>query len=94
MGVDFAQVLETDETTLARQQDPIFAHIIDRGDDPRTAHEIVLEARVNGTLLKALCGYEWSPTRNPEHHPICPKCEEILAFVKDFRNADDRPITG
>lgn len=72
------------ETTLETGE-PIHSHIIDRGDDERTAEAIVLEARVNGTPITALCGHIWVPSRDPQKHPICPKCLEIFEFVKDFR---------
>ena len=38
---------------------------------------MVLEARINGTPLKALCGYVWVPTQNPESLPVCQKCKAI-----------------
>ena len=59
--------------------------IIDRGDDPRPAEAIILEARVNGTPLTALCGYTWVPSRDPQKYPVCPKCAEIFEFARDFR---------
>lgn len=63
--------------------EPIFAHIIDRGDDERPAWAIILEASVNGTPITAICGYIWVPSRDPEKHPLCPKCEEMFPFVQD-----------
>jgi len=70
-------------------ENPIFTHIIDRGDDERSAAAIVLEARVMGTPITALCGHTWVPSRDPAKYPVCPKCVEILEFVADFRG-----ITG
>ena len=83
MSTKLEERLDTEQTTDTG--DPIHAHIVDRGDDERSAATIVLEARVNGTPVTALCGYTWVPSRNPENHPICPKCEEIFEFAKDFR---------
>ncbi len=37
----------------------------------------VLEARINGTPVEALCGYVWVPSRDPRKLPLCPKCDEI-----------------
>lgn len=74
-----------DEESTNQEVDPIYTHIIDRGDDPRTADAIVLEARVNGTPLTALCGYTWVPSRDPLRHPPCEKCIEIFEFARDFR---------
>lgn len=83
MGVDLSALIELDEVT--KNADPIYTHIIDRGDDPRPAEALVLEARINGTPLTALCGYIWVPSRDPQKHPVCEKCVEIFEFAKDFR---------
>ena len=81
MSVDLEEQTETQTET----DNPIYAHIVDRGDDARPATAIVLEAMVNGTTVTALCGHTWVPSRNPEKFPICPKCEEIFEFAIDFR---------
>lgn len=75
----------TKTDTETSTDDPIFTHIIDRGNDSRPAWAIVLEARVNGTELTALCGHKFVPSRDPEQHPPCPKCIEIFEFARDFR---------
>ena len=71
------EVLSTDE--------PIHSHIIDRGDSEMSAEALILTARVTGTPVTALCGYTWVPSRDPQKHPVCPKCLEIFEFAKDFR---------
>lgn len=86
MGVDLAAVIEEDITEA--QDDPIIAHIIDRGDDERPAQVIIMEARVNQTPLTALCGHVWVPSRDPKDLPICGACMEIFEFAKDFRGVD------
>ena len=63
----------TDEETDTGE--PILSHII-RKDDKKSGAAKVTEAYIEGTLLVALCGYTWVPSRNPENHPICPKCIE------------------
>ena len=84
MGITNIEVLtQPDVDTF--DQNPIHSHIIDRGDDPRPAEAIILEARVNGTPLTALCGYTWVPSRDPQKYPVCPKCAEIFEFARDFR---------
>lgn len=83
MGVDLDAVFDTAEKT--ETEGGIHAHIV-RGDGVRTANAIILEARVNGTPVTALCGYTWVPSRNPENHPVCPKCDEIKEFDKDFHS--------
>lgn len=83
MGVDFGTLLEDKTETVTSE--PEHAHIVDRGDDPRPAWFLVIEARVNGTPVTALCGHTWVPSRNPENLPVCQKCVEIFEFAKDFR---------
>lgn len=76
--VNLDPVLETDT--------PILTHIIDRGNDERPAEAIVLEARICGLKLTALCGIVMTPSRDPIKHPVCPKCEEMFEFAADFRD--------
>jgi Protein of unknown function (DUF3039) len=83
MGINLDALLDTEEVVDSGH--PIFAHIVDRGDNPQTAEAIILEARVNGTPITALCGHTWVPSRDPKRHPVCPKCLEIFEFAADFR---------
>lgn len=64
-----------------KDDDPIYAHIVgprynDDGSKTRGT-DLVLEARINGTPVTALCGYVWVPSRNPENHPVCERCLAI-----------------
>lgn len=52
-----------------------FAHII--FSPGRSAEAVVLEARVTGTPVTALCGKRWVPERDPKRYPLCPTCKEI-----------------
>lgn len=53
-----------------------FAHIVfSPGRDGAAA---VLEARVAGTPVEALCGKRWIPRRDPRRFPLCPDCKEIV----------------
>ena len=46
---------------------------------------MVLEARIAGTPLEALCGYVWVPSQNPHNLPVCAKCKAIYeARTKGF----------
>ena len=75
-----------DKTELDTNLDnPTYSHIIDRGDDERPAGAIVLEARVMGLELTALCGYKWIPSRDPEKFPVCPVCVQMFEFARDMR---------
>lgn len=79
--IEFKTVINEETST----DEPIYSHYIDRGEDPRPAWTLILEARINGTPIAALCGYIWVPSRNPMNHPVCPKCEEMLGFAMSFR---------
>jgi hypothetical protein len=37
----------------------------------------VVEGIVNGTAVRALCGKEWVPGRDPKKYGLCPTCKEI-----------------
>jgi hypothetical protein len=46
------------------------SHIVGKDDDTR--------ARAGGhTAVKAICGYEYVPSRDPANFPLCPKCEAV-----------------
>ena len=37
----------------------------------------VLEARIEGRQIEALCGHRWVPQRDPKAYPICEGCLHI-----------------
>jgi hypothetical protein len=51
----------------------------------------VLEARIYGIPLEALCGHVWVPSRDPKQLPMCQKCKEIYEMYRGFN--DDLPDT-
>jgi hypothetical protein len=59
------------------------AHIVLEGYTPKESGEFVslgpsvVEGIVNGTAVRALCGKEWVPGRNPSRYGLCPTCKEI-----------------
>ena len=58
--------------------DPHHTHIVKRQPgETRPMEVVVLEARINGTPLVALCGYTWVPTRDPNKHPLCETCKKM-----------------
>lgn len=79
--VDTDSRLDLDVSTT----EPTHAHIVDRGDDPRTANAIVLEARIYGTPVTALCGVSWVPSRDPMKLPLCKECERMFPFAMSYR---------
>ena len=57
------------------------AHIV-RTKRGVTATAAVLEARINGTALTALCGHVFVPQRDPQKLPICAPCKEIYEIMR------------
>jgi hypothetical protein len=58
------------------------AHIVLEGYTPKKGDFVpagpsVVEGIVNGTAVRALCGKEWVPGRNPRRYGLCPTCKEI-----------------
>ena len=62
------------------------AHIVLEGYTPKEGDKqgefvstgpSVVEGIVNRTAVRALCGKEWVPGRNPGRYGLCPTCKEI-----------------
>jgi hypothetical protein len=62
------------------------AHIVLEGYTPKkgegagefvSAGPSVVEGIVNSTPVRALCGKEWVPGRDPKRYGLCPTCKEI-----------------
>jgi hypothetical protein len=49
----------------------------------------VMEARINGTPVTALCGWTWVPQQDPAQFPLCHRCKEVADRIQ--RNPDDMP---
>ena len=59
-----------------------FTHIVLEGYTPKDGEFVALEnsvvdAMVNATPVRALCGKVWVPNSDPRNSPICPTCREI-----------------
>jgi hypothetical protein len=70
---------------------PQVAHIVKvaPGED---AQAKVLEARVTGTPVEALCGHVWVPSRDPRNLPLCQACKEVYEMYRAFNDGlRDRP---
>lgn len=72
---------ELDETTETGE--PTVAHIV-RTTPGESATAKVLEARINGTPLEALCGYVWVPARDPKQLPLCERCKEVYELYRSM----------
>jgi hypothetical protein len=76
-------VPETDERTQTGE--PSVAHIVKTAQG-ETAAAKVLEARINGTPLEALCGHVWVPSRDPRQLPVCQACRDIYDMYRGFND--------
>lgn len=65
--------------------EPVSAHIV-KTDPGENAAAKVLEARIYGTPLEALCGHVWVPSRDPKQLPMCEKCKGIYDMYKAFND--------
>ncbi len=70
---------------MTETREPIVAHIV-KVDPGESAAAKVLEARVNGTPVEALCGHVWVPARDPKQLPVCQACKEIYDMFKIFND--------
>lgn len=81
--VDTEHVLETGK--------PASAHIV-KTDPGENAAAKVLEARIYGTPVEALCGHVWVPSRDPKQLPLCEECKSIYEMYKAFNEGlGDQP---
>jgi hypothetical protein len=81
--LDTEQVPETGEPTMA--------HIVKTKPGENAAAK-VLEARIYGTPLEALCGHVWVPSHDPKQLPLCQKCKSIYDTYRAFNDGlNDNP---
>ncbi len=70
--------------------EPHVAHIMrtDEGD----AAAKVMEARIYGTPIEALCGKVFVPQRDPTRLPMCQACKDIYETYRVFNDGlPDKP---
>jgi hypothetical protein len=71
--------------------EPVVAHIVKCGPDEDAAAK-VLQARIDGTPLEALCGHVWVPSRDPRRLPMCEACKEIYEMYRSVNDGlHERP---
>ncbi len=66
-------------------EEPLVAHIV-KVEPGESATAKVLEARIYGSPIEALCGHVWVPARDPKQLPVCQKCKEIYEMFKIFND--------
>ena len=81
--------LLTDEAI--ETEEPTAAHIV-KVKPGENAQAVVLEARIMGIPVEALCGVTWVPSRDPKNLPLCEECKAMYGLYKDFNdNLSDTP---
>lgn len=81
----------TDTEEVLQTGEPAAAHIV-KTDTGESAAAKVLEARIYGTPLEALCGHVWVPSRDPKQLPMCERCKSIYDLYKAFNDGlNDKP---
>ncbi|MDX2382077.1 MAG: DUF3039 domain-containing protein [Acidimicrobiia bacterium] len=75
--------LAPDEETETGE--PTSAHIV-KVVKGQNAAAVVLEARINGTPVEALCGFVWVPSRDPKQLPMCEECKSIYSMYRSFND--------
>ena len=65
--------------------EPLAAHIVKVAPGESAAAK-VLEARIYGTPLEALCGHVWVPSRDPKQLPLCEACKQIYEVYRLFND--------
>ena len=66
-------------------------------DEPKSAHIVkvepgesavakVMEARIYGTPIEALCRFVWVPSRDPKTLPMCEECKSIYELYRSFND--------
>ena len=78
------QVLEPDVDEVPETGKPLVAHIVKPSGGDAAAK--VLEARIYGIPLEALCGEVFVPQRDPTKLPLCAPCKEIYDL---YRSVND-----
>jgi len=69
---------------------PAHAHIVKVGRGESATAKVV-EARIYGTPVEALCGHVWVPSRDPQQLPLCQECKSIYEMYQAFNG--DLPET-
>jgi hypothetical protein len=74
-------------STLERELEELLEQeTIEPGDHERFSHyvkkEKILESAMSGKPVRALCGKKWTPGRDPEKFPVCPRCKEIYERLR------------
>jgi len=84
------EVLERRPEEELRPGEPTAAHIVKSSGGDAAAK--VVEARVFGLPLEALCGVIFVPQRDPTKLPLCATCKDIYETYRAFNEGlPDQP---
>jgi hypothetical protein len=78
-----APTVRPEEDLTTETGEPVVAHIV-KTEPGENAAAKVLEARITGTPIEALCGHVWVPSRDPRQLPMCQACREIYDTYRMF----------
>ncbi len=73
--------IRPDVDDVVEPAEPTHAHIV-KVEPGESAAAKVLEARIYGTPIEALCGHVWVPSRDPEQLPLCDTCKSIYEMYR------------
>jgi hypothetical protein len=83
----------TETDLLDETEDGPVAHIV-KVRPGQEATAVVLQARIEGTPLEALCGHVWVPSRDPQKLPMCQRCKDIYDVYRAVNDGlGDTPST-
>jgi len=85
MSTQTAGAVETRSEHVPQTGEPECAHIV-KTDGDESAAAKVLQARIEGTPVEALCGHRWVPSRDPKQLPLCAKCKDIYDTYRAFND--------
>ena len=74
-----------DVDTAPDTDEPHHAHIV-KVAPGESAVAKVMEARIYGTPVEALCGHVWVPSRDPKQLPMCQECKSIYELYRSFND--------
>ncbi|MCS4277393.1 hypothetical protein M2390_002599 [Mycetocola sp. BIGb0189] len=59
----------------------VFTHIINCPEGKPSSEAWLLEARIDGLAVTALCGHVWVPQRDPQKYPVCEACLDAAGII-------------
>lgn len=78
----------TNTSVLEKPEVDESAKMDDGGDADRFAHYVskdrVIESRLTGRPVVALCGKVWIPKREANDYPVCPECKKIYEEMNNL----------